>query len=123
MKPQAPSRVIRVRISRDGAGLLRSCRVEGHAFSGPAGADPACAAVSVLLRSALRTLSGRRGIELRGAAPDRGLWWMEADYNAEGRDFLEAVGAFLIEGLGSVAERYPDNCGIEIENQRPPGGL
>jgi hypothetical protein len=48
---------------------------------------------------------------------------MEADYDAEGRDFLEAVGAFLIEGLRSVAERFPDNCGIEIENQRPPGGL
>jgi hypothetical protein len=48
---------------------------------------------------------------------------MEADYDAEGRDFLAAVGTFLIEGLRSVSEKYPDNCGIEIENQRPPEGL
>ncbi|MDR3172859.1 MAG: ribosomal-processing cysteine protease Prp [Treponema sp.] len=114
--------MIRVRIAIDGSGLLRSCRVEGHAYSGPPGADPACAVVSVLLRSALRTLSDRKGIELRGAAPDRGRLWMETDYSAEGRDFLAAAGAFLIEGLRSVSDEYPDNCAIEIENQPPPGG-
>jgi hypothetical protein len=41
---------------------------------------------------------------------------MEADYSAEGRDFLAAAGAFLIEGLRSVSEEYPDYCGIEIES-------
>jgi hypothetical protein len=46
---------------------------------------------------------------------------MEADYSAEGRDFLAAAGAFLIEGLRSVSEEYPDNCGLEIE-KLPPGG-
>jgi uncharacterized protein YsxB (DUF464 family) len=100
--------------------------VDGHALAGPRGADPACTAVSVLLRSALRTLANREGIELRGAAPDRGCLWMETDYSAEGRDFLAAVGSFLIEGLWSVSEIYPDTCGIEaenlLENRRPPGG-
>jgi hypothetical protein len=47
---------------------------------------------------------------------------MEVDYSAEGRDYLCAAGAFLIEGLRSVSEAYPDQCGIEIENQRPGGG-
>jgi hypothetical protein len=47
---------------------------------------------------------------------------MEADYSAEGRDFLAGAGAFLIEGLRSVSEEYPDNCGLEIEDQPPPGG-
>jgi hypothetical protein len=42
---------------------------------------------------------------------------METDYNVEGRDFLAAVGAFLIEGLRSVSEAYPDNCGIEIKTK------
>jgi uncharacterized protein YsxB (DUF464 family) len=115
--------VIRIRIGLDGAGLLRSCRMEGHAYSGPVGADLVCALVSVLLRSAMRTLVDRKGIELRGGAPDTGCLWLEADYSAEGRDFLAAVGAFLIEGLRSVSEEYPDNCGIVIENQRPRGGL
>jgi hypothetical protein len=69
---------------------------------------------------------------------------MEVDYSAEGRDYLSAAGAFLIEGLRSVSEAYPDHCGIEcgialentknsiesaesaienvIKNQRPGGG-
>jgi hypothetical protein len=40
---------------------------------------------------------------------------MEADYKAEGRDFLAAAGAFLVEGLRSVSEKYPDCCCITIE--------
>jgi uncharacterized protein YsxB (DUF464 family) len=108
--------VVRVHVTLDGAGLLRSCRVEGHAGWGRRGGDPACAAVSVLTRSALRTLSGREGVDLRGAAPERGLLWMEVDYNAEARDFLAAVGTFLVEGLRSVSETYPGSCGITIGN-------
>jgi uncharacterized protein YsxB (DUF464 family) len=111
--------VVRVDVTLDGAGLLRSCRVEGHAGRGPKGMDLVCAAVSVLARSALRTLSGRNGISLRGAAPERGLLWMEVDYNAESRDFLAAVGVFLVEGLRSVSEAYPDCCCINIGNLSP----
>jgi uncharacterized protein YsxB (DUF464 family) len=111
--------VVRVSVALDGAGLLRSCRVEGHAGWGRKGGDLVCAAVSVLARSALRTLSGRRGIRLRGAAPDRGLLWMEVDYDAESRDFLAAAGAFLVEGLRSVSETYPNCCCITIRNLDP----
>jgi uncharacterized protein YsxB (DUF464 family) len=117
-KPVEP-RVIRIKVCLDGAGLLVSCRVEGHAGAGPKGADPVCAAVSLLLRTAIKILAGRRGIELRGAAPKRGLLWMEADYDAEGRDFLAAAGTFLIEGLRSVSEEYPEYCCLIIENRRP----
>ncbi|MDR1443524.1 MAG: ribosomal-processing cysteine protease Prp [Treponema sp.] len=107
--------MIRVSVTLDGAGALRACRVRGHAGLGPRGADLVCFAVSVLVRTVLRTLSGRPGIDVRGGAPNRGLLWMEADYKAEGRDFLAAAGAFLVEGLRSVSEKYPDCCCITIE--------
>jgi hypothetical protein len=42
---------------------------------------------------------------------------MEVDYSAEGRDYLAAAGAFLIEGLRSVSEEFPDHCVMEIENR------
>jgi hypothetical protein len=45
---------------------------------------------------------------------------MEADYTEEGREFLAAAGAFLIEGLMSVSEDFPDYCRIDI--QRDPAG-
>ncbi|GHU88083.1 hypothetical protein FACS189476_04570 [Spirochaetia bacterium] len=109
--------MIQVGAVLDKAGLLRSCKVQGHAEAGKMGTDIVCAAVSVLLRTALRTLSGRKGIVIRGGAPERGLLWMEADYTAEGREFLAAAGAFLIEGLKSVSEDYPDYCTMKITEE------
>jgi uncharacterized protein YsxB (DUF464 family) len=112
--------MIHVEAAVDRTGFLRACRVEGHAGAGPRGGDPVCAAVSALVRAALRTLSGRKGITVRGDAPERGLLWMEVDYTEEGREFLAGAGTFLIEGLMSVSEDFPDYCGIEI--QRDPAG-
>jgi len=97
---------------------LRACRVSGHSGAGKTGTDIVCAAVSVLMRTALQTLSGKKGIILRSSAPERGLMWLEADYEAEGRDFLFAIGVFLIEGLSSVAQEFPANCKLNIVTWR-----
>jgi uncharacterized protein YsxB (DUF464 family) len=101
----------------DKAGLLRSCRVEGHAGAGKKGADIVCAAVSVLVRTALKTLSGKQGITVRGDAPERGLLWMETEYTAEGREYLSAAGDFLMGGLKSVADEFPENCMVTITEE------
>jgi uncharacterized protein YsxB (DUF464 family) len=106
--------LIEIEAALDKEGLLRACKAAGHAGAGKAGSDIVCAAVSVLMRSALRALSNRRGIEVRGGAPEPGFLWMEADYTAEGREFLAAAGTFLTEGLSSVAEEYPEHCRITI---------
>ena len=94
--------------------VLRSCKAVGHANAGKTGSDIVCAAVSVLMRTAACTLSDREGITVRYEAPEPGLFFLEAEYNAEGRDFLFASGVFLIEGLASVAEEYPGNCRLTI---------
>jgi len=101
--------VIEIETILEPDGTLRACKAEGHAGAGKAGADIVCAAVSVLMRTALSALSGRKGITLRGGAPEKGQLWLEADYNAEGKDFLFAAGVFLTEGLKSVAREYPKN--------------
>jgi uncharacterized protein YsxB (DUF464 family) len=98
----------------DENGILRSCRASGHAGAGPKGTDIVCAAVSVLLRTAVRALSGREGITVRCDAPEPGFLLLEADYTAAGKDFLSAAGVFLIEGLASIAEEYPQNCTLTI---------
>jgi uncharacterized protein len=67
-----------------------------------------------LFRTAISVLSGRDGITIRFGAPEKGQLWLEADYKAEGKDFLSATGVFLIEGLKSVAQEYPKNCKITI---------
>ena len=107
-------------------GTLRACRASGHAgyrkvfrvlkkiFRQKQSSDIVCAAVSVLMRTAYLTLSNRQGIILRSGAPEKGQMWLEADYEAEGKDFLLACGIFLINGLMSVAQEYPKNCKINI---------
>ena len=112
--------MITVEVVVDFEGLLSSCTVTGHANAGPKGADIVCAAVSILTKTALRTLAGREGIILRvpAGSPERGTFTMETDYTGEGRNFLAAAGAFLTEGLVSIAEAYPDYCTMNIHKER-----
>ena len=101
----------------DEAGLLRSCRVSGHAGAGKRGSDTVCAAVSVLARTVVRVLAGRKDITIRGSIPEQGNFWMEADYTPEGREFLAGAGAFLMEGLLSVSGEFPDYCKVTIKRR------
>jgi uncharacterized protein YsxB (DUF464 family) len=106
--------MIEIKAVLDEAGALRSCEASGHAGAGKTGTDIVCAAVSVLMRTAVQVLSNRKGITIRSGAPEPGLLWLKADYTGEGRDFLSAAGEFLLAGLGSVAGEFPANCKLTI---------
>ena len=106
--------MIEIEAVLDTDGTLRACKACGHSGAGKKGADIVCAAVSVLMRTALEVLSNREGITTRGGAPRPGHVWLEADYTAEGKDFLSAAGVFLIEGLRSVAQEYPKYCRLNV---------
>ncbi|MDR0555270.1 MAG: ribosomal-processing cysteine protease Prp [Treponema sp.] len=102
----------------DEEGLLVFCSAEGHARAGPKGSDVVCASVSVLMRTAFRIFLNREGIKFRGKAPERGVFWLETDCTAEGREFLAAAGTFLLEGLRSIAQEYPDYCFMTTHTER-----
>ena len=106
--------MIEIKAVLDDNGTLRACSASGHAGAGSAGSDIVCAAVTVLMRTAVRALSGRDGITIRCDAPEPGFLFLEADYAEKGRDFLFAAGVFLLEGLASVAEEYPEHCSLSI---------
>ena len=105
----------------DEAGLLRSCRVQGHAGEGKRGSDIVCAAVSVLTRTIVRVLSKRKDLIIRGSIPEQGDFRFEMECKSGGKEFLSAAGAFLVEGLASVSEEYPDNCRLIIERRNSNG--
>ena len=109
--------MIKIEAVLDENGVLRACTACGHADAGPTGADIVCAAVSVLMRTAVRALTGREGITVRCDAPDTGFLKLEADYTAAGKDFLFAAGVFLTEGLASVAGEYPRHCTLTIRRK------
>ena len=103
-------------------GFLKSLRIYGHAGAGPKGMDIVCAAVSVLARTAYITISGLEGVLVKGQAPDRGEFWMEADYSAlQNADFISGAVTFLKEGLLSVSAEYPDFCKVSIEERQKNG--
>jgi len=96
-------------------GILKSCGIKGHAGSGPMGRDIVCAAVTVLARTALKTLSERTGT-IRGEFPERGEFKLEIpEILEEDRDFFFGVSTFLVEGLLSVSKEYPEFCKVNIE--------
>ena len=96
-------------------GLLKSLRISGHAGAGPKGMDIVCAAVSVLARTAYTSLSKQEGVTVKGQAPERGEFWMEADYSgSQNMEFISGAVTFLKEGLVSVSAEYPDFCNVSI---------
>jgi len=106
--------MIKIDVVLDKDGVLKSCEANGHADAGKTGNDVICAAVSVLMMGALSALSNRKGVLVSGVAPERGQMRIEAGYEAEGKEFLSAVGVYLVEGLKFVAHEYPKNCKLEI---------
>ena len=109
--------MIEIEAVLDESGILRACKAGGHAGAGRTGTDIVCAAVSVLMRTAVRSLNGKIGITVRWEAPEPGVLSLEADYTAEGSGFLFATGVFLVEGLSSVAEEYPEHCRLTIRRK------
>ncbi|MDR2701736.1 MAG: ribosomal-processing cysteine protease Prp [Spirochaetaceae bacterium] len=111
--------MISITVVLDDSGLLKNCDVRGHAGAGTQGLDIVCAAVSVLTRTALATLSGREGLTVQGEASRRGVFTLKTQaLNETGWAYLYAVGNFLIEGLKSVAKEYPQNCTMKITKER-----
>jgi len=113
--------VIKADLVLDEAGLLRVCKVSGHSGAGKRGEDIVCAAVSVLTRTIVRVLSGREDITVRAIIMEEGNFYLETEYTAESKEFLAAVGTFLIEGLLSVSEEFPDYCKVNTERRNKYG--
>ena len=113
--------MVKAELVLDEAGLLRSCRVSGHAGAGKRGSDIVCAAVSVLTRTIIKALSERKGVTIRGNIPERGNYFLETEYTTEGREFLAGAGSFLVEGLLSVSAEFPEYCKVIVERRNSYG--
>ena len=94
--------------------MLVRCDAEGHAGAAARGSDIVCAAVSVLMRSMARAVAGHAGINSRFSAPNRGKFSFSAEYAPAAKDYLCAAGTFLIEGIKSIIEEYPQHCSLHI---------
>lgn len=106
--------MIRVHVRLRG-GRLFQVKAEGHAESGRKGSSIVCAAVTVLLRTAARTIGGRTGIaSTAGAAGPGDLGFRVDRCEAESEPWLSGVTDFLLQGLRDVAAEYPDEVQLTL---------
>lgn len=98
-------------------GVLRHARAEGHAGNAKAGNNPACAAVTVLLRTAYEAAASYAGVSASGRAPAPGALSFEiSGYSPETVERLRGVGDFLSIGLSGVEREYPGIVELTIES-------
>jgi len=107
--------MIRARLSLDEAGCIVGFGASGHSGIAPRGVDIACAAFSVLARTAYRSLQGLEGIELRGKAEERGQLDFEVRRQPGDIGKARGIAEFLAIGLDDLARDYPDALSITIE--------
>ncbi|MDR0409058.1 MAG: hypothetical protein LBH18_01475, partial [Spirochaetaceae bacterium] len=61
-----------------------------------------------------RALNGKEGINIHANAPERGVFSAVISYSENAKQFLKGTGTFLLEGLTSVAEEYPECCDLTV---------
>lgn len=115
MRSSGPERVrVRVRLGSDGA--LAGAEASGHAGARPAGSNVACAAVTVLLRTAYETAAAYDGVKASGRAPEPGSLSFEISrYPAQAAERLRGVADFLCTGLSAVQREYPGSVELIID--------
>ncbi len=113
MRPSPPR--LDVRLELTPRGCLRRFEAEGHAGSAPAGANPACAAATAMLRTAGR-LCAERGLVSAGGAEAPGTMRMTlADTAAADAPWLRGVTDFLLQGLNDLAREFPREILVRTE--------
>ncbi len=97
--------------------MIQSAVAEGHAGNAPGGSNLACAAVTVLLRTAYETVAGYDGVTVSGRAPAPGSLSFEVGRYPPGAvDRLKGVGDFLVAGLSGIQRDYPGLIELNIES-------
>lgn len=93
-----------------GDGRLR-ISMEGHAGTGPYGADPVCGGLSALAYTGARMLEE---LDVEGKLTDSpmirmepGMALLEARSNEEGKEVLRNLGDFLVGGFRLMADSFP----------------
>jgi uncharacterized protein len=108
----------KIQLVRGVHGEIRSCRAEGHAEYSAKGTDIVCAAVTILLRTAMQVLSATDGVAVTSDTSLRGSVFFSVRADSPGLEIsarLICAGDFLEAGLCSLSGEYPGN--IEFRKQ------
>ncbi len=109
--------MIYVTLEVDRRGRLLGVDARGHAGLGIPGTDPACAAVTTLLRTTGRLLAEDRRYGVTGDAgrPGRLSFAVRRGLLADGRR-LRVMAEYLERGIGDISQEYPGSVALERKN-------
>jgi uncharacterized protein YsxB (DUF464 family) len=106
---------VRILLAVSPDGLLRRFEAEGHAGAKAAGSNIACAAVSMLLRTAGR-LCAERGLALDGGAGNPGeMRLVLSPEPGTGSGWLRGVTDFLLRGVKDLEDEFPKEIVLRVE--------
>ena len=110
---------VTVRVVVGPGGVLRRVEASGHAGGEGAGSNPACAAVTVLLRSAWETMALYKGVSPAGSAASPGsLGFTLGRYPEEAEERLRGIADFLLVGISGVEREHPGKVHLVLEDER-----
>ena len=85
-------------------GVIKKCHANGHANFSKKGTDIVCAAVTVLIRTAMQVLSHNEDVLLIADASARG----NLSFSVEEAQ-LKCIGDFLRTGILALTKEFPEN--------------
>ena len=108
--------MVNIVVALDGKGCLSRLHLSGHAGFVSSGADPACAAVTLLARTTARLVSSRSGWTVDGDAPEPGNLSLVIRRRPEDTDeWLRGVSDTLMLALADIDEEFPDSIAVSVE--------
>jgi uncharacterized protein YsxB (DUF464 family) len=111
--------VIRARLVLDGGGRLLAFEASGHAGTGRAGADLACAAFSSLARTAWEALASIQDLGVTGKAEGAGDVSFKLGVIPDNRaERVRGMTDFLLTGLEGLERDFPGALALRVERER-----
>lgn len=110
--------MIRVQVSLYPDGCLKRFAASGHARAGREGQDIICAAVTALLRTCARLLSGQPDLKVSGNAPEPGeMQLFLHDPPGDRLEWIRGITDFLLSGVQDLKAEFPEKLEIEINGR------
>jgi uncharacterized protein YsxB (DUF464 family) len=98
---------------------LKSLSIQGHAETEKKGNDLLCAALSVLVRTALHALTKEKRLALKGDIEKVGLLELTIfSYTDNISDWLKGITDFLMTGLFDLMLEFPQNLSISFKTSK-----
>lgn len=93
-------------------GVIKKCQANGHAGFSKKGNDIVCAAVTILIRTAMQVLSHNENVLLITEPSARGFLSFTVEAKTESPETetqLKCIGDFLRTGIKALTKEFPEN--------------